>query len=732
MKPIKLFFAAALITLLASNCFSQGLNSISSSDISHVVAVGDNGNMFRSTNGGTTWAKYTIAGYNLKSVATFGLNVWIAADNGTILSGTMDNSVVIPQLTGSANTLNSVYFVDNFNGYTCGNSGTVYKTTNGGTLWTPASGTIPAIVNLKSIAFRSNTEGVVVGSGGKFYKTINGGTTWTEVVTGTTQNLNKIVYGADGAAIAGDKGTLLLYPATTNTITPVNTKIRTDIKGITGIVETSNIMGKLSVCGGGGFIRNNRNGNSKFLNFEINPMFDNLVDIFYADINNGYAVSSLNNAIIKTTNGGTNWNFTAGTTFTFSWVQKLAASGGIGNDLCQHPFDNNTVFCGYGNKIYVSRNRGENWTQISTVTGGSSMHSLYISPVDTNIWVCAITGGTDFVGVSTNYGVTWTNKLAINFSNYGQPLEMDWNNPTNFYFAPDNGGYWRSTNSGQNWTEISGNYPFRSPCDIVIMADSSNVQFVADGITGSGIAQIFKSTNSGVNWTLVHNNTSSGGGSEIPSMTISQLNRGTLYCTEWSGSNIYKTTNYGTNWVVDHSNGFSGWASDICHDDPTIIMTGSYGTSSSLSTNNGATFASLPTMSGGGAGAGMIAIDKSLMLSQETSNLYKLKATYSVLTSIDEHINLSSIPQNYSLSQNYPNPFNPTTNINFALPKAGTVSLKVYNQLGQLIETLAEGFRQAGSYSLQYDATKLSSGIYFYKLITSDGFVETKKMLLVK
>ena len=731
MKPTKLFLAITITFLLVTNCFSQGLNSISTSDVAHVIAVGDNGNMFRSTNGGTTWAKYTVAGFNLKSVSTFGLNLWVAADNGTVLSGTIDNSVLIPHPTGSVNTLNSVYFVDNFNGYTCGNNGTIYKTTNGGTIWTSASGTIPATVNLNSIAFRSNTEGVVVGAAGKYFKTTNGGTSWTEIATGVTQDLNKVVYGADGAAIAGNYGTLLIHP-TAGSVTAVNTKIRTDIKGLTGIVETTNILGKLSICGGGGFIRNNRNGNAKFLNFEVNPMFDNLVDIFYADVNNGYAVSSLNNAIIKTTNGGANWNFTAGTTQTFSWVQKLAANGGIGNDLCQHPYNNNTIFCGYGNVIYVSRNRGENWSQISTVTGGQSMHSLYISPVDTNIWVCAITAGVDFVAVSTNYGATWSNKLAINFSNYGQPLEMDWNNPTNFYFAPDNGGYWRSTNSGQNWTEISGNYPFRSPCDIAIMSDSSNVQFVADGITGSGIAQIFKSTNGGVNWTLVHNNVASGSGSEIPSIAISQLNRGTIYCTEWSGSNIYKSNNYGDNWVVDHSNGFSGWGSDICHDDPTIILTGSYGQNSSLSTNNGATFTSMPTMSGGGAGAGMLTIDRSMMFSQETSNIYKLKATYSVVTSIDEHINLSNIPQDYSLSQNYPNPFNPTTTINFALPKSGIVSLKVYNQLGQLVETLSDGFKQAGSYSINFDASKLSSGIYFYNLITSEGFVETKKMLLVK
>ncbi|CAN5629819.1 hypothetical protein BH10BAC5_BH10BAC5_00450 [soil metagenome] len=90
------------------------------------------------------------------------------------------------------------------------------------------------------------------------------------------------------------------------------------------------------------------------------------------------------------------------------------------------------------------------------------------------------------------------------------------------------------------------------------------------------------------------------------------------------------------------------------------------------------------------------------------------------------------IPGKFALYQNFPNPFNPSTNIKFDIPSSGTISLMVYSLTGKLVETLEEGFRQAGNYSVIYDASKLSSGIYFYKLITSDGFVETRKMLFVK
>ncbi len=85
----------------------------------------------------------------------------------------------------------------------------------------------------------------------------------------------------------------------------------------------------------------------------------------------------------------------------------------------------------------------------------------------------------------------------------------------------------------------------------------------------------------------------------------------------------------------------------------------------------------------------------------------------------------------YSLAQNYPNPFNPVTKINFSVPQTGLVTLNVYDNLGRTITSLVNETKQAGSYSVSFDASSLPSGIYFYKL-TSGSFVDTKKMLLVK
>jgi hypothetical protein len=91
----------------------------------------------------------------------------------------------------------------------------------------------------------------------------------------------------------------------------------------------------------------------------------------------------------------------------------------------------------------------------------------------------------------------------------------------------------------------------------------------------------------------------------------------------------------------------------------------------------------------------------------------------------------SKIPSTYVLSQNYPNPFNPTTNIKFSIPKDGNASLKIYDMLGNEVATYLEGFVKAGEYNAVIDGSNWSSGVYFYRLSTSE-FTDTKKMTLVK
>jgi len=90
-----------------------------------------------------------------------------------------------------------------------------------------------------------------------------------------------------------------------------------------------------------------------------------------------------------------------------------------------------------------------------------------------------------------------------------------------------------------------------------------------------------------------------------------------------------------------------------------------------------------------------------------------------------------TLPGKYLLGQNYPNPFNPNTTISYQLPKSGLVTLKVYDILGNEIETLVNETKPAGSYNANFDASKLSTGVYIYRIVTGD-YTAAKKMILIK
>jgi hypothetical protein len=91
----------------------------------------------------------------------------------------------------------------------------------------------------------------------------------------------------------------------------------------------------------------------------------------------------------------------------------------------------------------------------------------------------------------------------------------------------------------------------------------------------------------------------------------------------------------------------------------------------------------------------------------------------------------STSPNTYTLSQNYPNPFNPTTTINFSIPQSGQVKLSLFDALGNEIDVIAAKDYSAGYHSVNYDATGLSSGVYFYRIV-SGSFVQSRKMILMK
>lgn len=161
----------------------------------------------------------------------------------------------------------------------------------------------------------------------------------------------------------------------------------------------------------------------------------------------------------------------------------------------------------------------------------------------------------------------------------------------------------------------------------------------------------------------------------------------------------------------------------VIYTSTTDITSGFAGRTIVNQTNDGSTIISPDVAgfrSGGGFGGGVTFAGFSSSVWYDGSNITP--------TGINPN---NGIVEQYTLSQNYPNPFNPVTNIKFSLPVKGFASLVVYDALGREVATLINSELNAGSYTVDFNASSLSSGVYFYKL-TANNFSDVKKMLLVK
>jgi len=162
-------------------------------------------------------------------------------------------------------------------------------------------------------------------------------------------------------------------------------------------------------------------------------------------------------------------------------------------------------------------------------------------------------------------------------------------------------------------------------------------------------------------------------------------------------------------------NGTSNLLIEICFDNTSYT---------SNSTVNGTTISSMNYHNHIDNGAGC-----SLTSSTTAAARPNVKLTFSPTTGAEN--GLSEIPTVFSLSQNYPNPFNPVTKINFAIPKQSQVLLKVYDILGREVAVLVNDVKTPGYYSVDFDGTNLSSGVYFYR-IEAGSFKDVKKFILIK
>ncbi|MFN0156707.1 MAG: YCF48-related protein [Bacteroidota bacterium] len=604
---------------------TQGLNSVHSPDGVKVWAVGKGGIVFRSMDGGATWASFNHGSQELRAVHTYGDNVWIIGDDG-IFQRSSDGGITwsIDVVNGGLD-LNAMAFANALNGWIVGDSGTVLFTTNGGVDW--VSQTSGTDRDLYSVAVMDSMTAYIVGAQGTILKTVDRGGAWTILpdnvgkafLSVDAEEGTVIVAGADGICLKSTDGGSAWLPL------DFMTDSQSDVNDVF-MTSGSNAF----YIGGGGYIRQSTNGGSSF-RWAQHPMHARLSSIFFYDNQKGWACSDKNNAIIRTTDGGITWSLPSGTTTNTSWAQKLTASSSIGNTFVISPINKNRLYVALGRFVYMSADLGETWSQTAIIsTASGSTHSFYISPKDTNVYVVAFTGGGDKVMRSTNRGLTWTTTIVRNFSSYGMPLEMDGSHPDTLIFGPEDGYLYRSKDFGATWDTVS--FPnYNSPCDLQIVRDSSNIIWVGD----SGPSRIYRSTDGGTTFGIPYD----GSTSEIPTMANSSLMPNIGYATAWGSGGLQKTTNHGASWTTAISTG-STWGVDIAKDDPTVVMFGVYGGGTSyLSNNTGGTFT---TTSLSGSNYAILAYDRATFFAQQSGGVWRYNISYTVPVSNAQAVNLVS------------------------------------------------------------------------------------------
>ena len=706
----KFVFTAFLFFLFAGGSYSQngwqfqnpnptgnGLYCISFVNSLTGFAVGQNGTLIKTLDGGTSWTLINT-GHNgiydyFSAVVFTSVNTgYIAAGGGGLGSGKilkttnagMNWIMVNP---GAIYPVFGIYFVNENTGYGTGSFGKIYKTTDAGNNWSVQ--TISSS-NFGNIFFTGVNTGYVSGNDSSIYKTTNSGTNWFKIQH-AGRSYNGALYfindntgfcctSLDGLKKTTNGGTSWFNSDNTrlwNTIFFINQstgyiscstgEFKKTINAGQSWTQISSISNgafnyfiftdSLNAIGAGdeGLIKKSTNGGINWANIN-NNVRDSLFSIVFAgDI--GYTAGG-SGTVMKSTNSGQ------------TWVAQSKITAATITDLCLLN-SNEVVGVGTGRKIIRTTNGGVNW--LSATPGNYSSHLYSVTQVGSGSLVSV--GDNGLIMKSTNSGANWINvtgpvTLSLKSVSFTDSL--------NGTAVGIGGTIIRTTNSGNNWFQISTtDFTFN---------DLNGISFLNSntGIAVGNSGTILKTTNGGVNWIQK----SSGTIEDIISVSIS----GSVCFATLFSSYVIKSTNLGENWTSHFTNSNSALLSVFFNDANTGWICGTGG-------------AILKTTDGGGVFVGKISTE---------------------------------VPSDFGLEQNYPNPFNSVTSVKFKVALCHScggrnpfVKLKVFDLLGREVKTLVNEVLQPGTYSVRFNANNLSSGIYFYSLEAKNIRI-TKKCILLK
>ena len=586
-----------------------------------------------------------------------------------------------------------------------GQGGIIYYTTDRGTTWKDATLDVSFVPELWGARIVNENHYQVYGdhnscynyyaNQNKFYAAYMNNLKGDHSFRGSAyggfyKGLNKI--SSDSLIIlVGTRGIIVRSLDDGATFDSLNTGITTDLYGVSfydmmhGIAVGA--FGTIIYTSDGGDTWNNGTSNTTL---QLNTVSFTGLDTAYAFGGDGI--------VLETTDGGSTWSeissgersYFESICFTDQNTGYVSGGGRDGNaqilkttnggDSWEVNFEDNPSFTfnsicfidkdtGYtaGGKIFKTTNAGSNWNEINTGVTQEFRKILF-----TDAYTGYAAGG-DMVLRTTDFGNTWS---PLNTNSITNIYSVSFPSKDVGYVCGD--GIIKTTDAGDSWTTLS----LQTSYTIYSV-------FFTDNNKGFGVGNwgtVVKTTDGGNTWDEQIFNSLD----VYYSVYFFDSNNGFITGLNYFGSSapIYKTTDGGDTWTsLDNSPTSNSLKSVFFMDANTGYLAGYSGTI--LKTTNGGGVTSIKT---------------------EQKNV---------------------LPSNFELFQNYPNPFNPSTTIRYSIPKQSNVTIKIYNILGKEIETLVNKDKPAGTYQVQFNASSLTSGVYFYR-ITTGTFTQVNKMILLK
>ncbi len=393
-----------------------------------------------------------------------------------------------------------------------------------------------------------------------------------------------------------------------------------------------------------------------------------LGQVFFTSHDTGYAAGGSGD-IIKTTNGGLNWNL-------------LPNPGGAGYNSIYF-CDANTGFAAGGSgEVVKTTNAGLNWTLLNCGTSGL-LHDVYFLNANTG-YIVGLGGN---CRITTNGGVNWSYQTI---PNNDELLCVRFNAGKGFIGSYGTSNLYTSVNNGVDWIDAK----FGTGIILthgIFFHGNTGVAVGAKNISGSLYPTMFKTSNNGLNWIQI---ILPDRKARLRCVAMCPINNEVIYAAgEYANDITFGTCGF----ILRSTNGGVNWTEYQYGGNDTYLM-GMYLTSTDC-------------FIAGGTSSSSVLIKSAVPIGITPGS--------------------TEIPQDFTLSQNYPNPFNPTTNINFAVKEAGVVKMYIFNSIGQEVAVLVNEHLAAGTYTVDFNAGSLTSGIYFYRMVAKN-FTETKKMVLVK